>query len=486
MNFNRREFLKGSLASLGFLALDGLPVFAAPAGFKPKKQPNLVFGILADSHLMVAGDGVSPHGGFPHTYISNAFRLFFERGIDAFVHLGDAAHRGAVRELEFHRERFEDVFGKRGGPAKLLVAGNHEYFGDCDRIRKIWPVEKVWREHAIKGDFPRNWERAWGEKFEECWHREVNGYHFFGRHWLTDEVKFAEFILSHAESCGLKGSKPFFILSHARNHFHFCHALREYPNAIAFFGHWHQSNADWKSIYFDKFGGFFPSIECGACRFDGGNTLDANESVLKEKFAASDKKPEEKEQDWHSNKVPSRQAMVVNIYDDFVMFERHEVGQGGKLGPDWVLPLKWREKKDANGEPFKHPFSRDMLARRIGTPEFPARAKLEIGRIGDSLKLKIPLADGNDKSRVFAYDVVVIGDDPQKKFFKSIYFEGCNLGIGHEPDHGITTLDIPKSELPEGKKLTIAVRPISSLGTKGKPLVVTYSTGTGSVNPRKV
>ena len=276
------------------------------------------------------------------------------------------------------------------------------------------------------------------------------------------------------------------ISSHRRHHFGFCHALREYPNAIAFFGHWHQSNADWKTIYFDKFGGFFPSIECGACRFDGGNTLDANESVLKEKFAASDKKPEEKEQDWHSNKVPSRQAMVVNIYDDFVMFERHEVGQGGKLGPDWVLPFKWREKKDANGEPFKHPFSRDMLARRIGTPEFPAKAKLEIGRIGDSLKLKIPLADGNEKSRVFAYDVVIIGDDPKKKFFKSIYFEGCNLGIGHEPDHGITTLDIPKSELPEGKKLTIAVRPISSLGTKGKPLVVTYSTGTGSVKPRKV
>ena len=86
---------------------------------------------------------------------------------------------------------------------------------------------------------------------------------------------------------------------------------------------------------------------------------------------------------------------------------------------------------------------------------------------------------------MFAYDVVAIGNDPKKKLFKSVYFEGCNLGVGHEPDHGLTLIDIPKSELPEGKMLTIAVRPISSLGTKGKPLVVEYSTVSGRVTPRK-
>ena len=468
---NRREFAKGGLAALGFLALDGLPVFAAPAGFKPKKKPNLAFGILSDTHLRVEWDGKSLYRTMTLDYVRNAFKLFKERNVDAFLHLGDAAHRAADRELEFHRELFEEVFGKSGGPVKLLVPGNHEWFDCRDMHQKIW---SDWQDHSLVCDFPRLWGRAWGVQFEEMWHKEVNGYHFFGRDWNVDEIKFADFILSNAESCGLKGKKPFFVLSHRRHHFGFCHALREYPNAIAFFGHWHQSNADWKSIYFDKFGGFFPSIECGACRFDGGNTLDANESVLKEKFAASDKKPEEREQDWHSNKVPSRQAMVVNIYDDFVMFERHEVGQGGNLGPDWVLPLKWREKKDANGEPFKHPFSRDMLARRIGTPEFPAKAKLEIGRIGDALNLTIPLADGSPKSRVFAYDVVVIGDNPAKKFFKSAYFEGVNLGIGHEPDGGITKVELPMAELPAGKNLTIAVRPISSLGTKGKAIGATW------------
>ena len=472
---SRKGFLKGSLASLGLLALGDTGLFAAPAGWKPSKKPRLVFGVMSDSHLMVGWDGVSQHRGFPHTYIRNAFKLFKQRGIDAFLHLGDASHRGAVRELEFHRERFEEVFGKSGGPAKILVSGNHEFFGDCDRIKRIWPNKDDWKVQAIKGDFPRNWERGWGEKYEACWHRVVNGYHFFGRHWDTKEQKLAEFIKGHAESCGLKGGKPFFILSHVRNHHSFRRALMEFPNAVAFFGHWHCSNADWKTIYYD--GWSFPEICCGACRNDGQNTLDANENVLRERETT-------KQHNYHNNKVPSRQAMVVNVYDDMVVFERHEVGEGGKLGPDWVMPLNWRT---GNGEPGKgnHPFSRGELAKAIGNPQFGKKARLALDADGDSLKLTIPLADGNPDSRVFAYDVVAIGDNPQKKFFRSVYFEGCNLGIGHEPNGGATTLDIPKSELPEGKDLTIAVRPLSSLGTKGRPLVVKYSTAAGTVRPRK-
>ena len=90
------------------------------------------------------------------------------------------------------------------------------------------------------------------------------------------------------------------------------------------------------------------------------------------------------------------------------------------------------------------------------------------------VRVTIPLADGNPASRPYAYDVVVLGDDPKKRLFKNIYWLGCNLGIGHEPDHGITTVDIPKSELPAGKQLTIAVRPVSSLGTKGKSIGTTW------------
>ena len=57
-----------------------------------------------------------------------------------------------------------------------------------------------------------------------------------------------------------------------------------------------------------------------------------------------------------------------------------------------------------------------------------------------------------------------------KDILKSVYAAGANMGIGHEPNGGITTLRIPASELPKGGKLTFAVRPITSLGTHGKAL----------------
>ena len=90
MEMKRREFVKESMATLGFLALPG-GLWAAPAGWKPAKKPNLVVGILSDTHLQSGGDGVTPHGGFPLTYVTNAMKLFRERNIDAFMHLGDAA-----------------------------------------------------------------------------------------------------------------------------------------------------------------------------------------------------------------------------------------------------------------------------------------------------------------------------------------------------------------------------------------------------------
>ncbi len=91
------------------------------------------------------------------------------------------------------------------------------------------------------------------------------------------------------------------------------------------------------------------------------------------------------------------------------------------------------------------------------------------------LRVRIPLADGNPDSRVYAYEVVVVGDDASKKLLKAVYATGCNMGIGHEPNGGVTTLEIPRSELPPGKALTFTVTPLTSLGTRVKTLLDDYS-----------
>ena len=467
MGVDRREFVKDSLAALGFMALPG-GLFAAPLGWTPKKKPNLVLGVLSDTHLQVGWDGASVHKLFPHTYVRNAMKLFKKRNIDALVHLGDAAHRGITRELEFHRELFVEAFGTRGSPVKLFIVGNHEWCGEADGFAGV-SAKNVWKDpaerakHTLCADMPRRWEQVWGEKYEEVWHKEVKGYHFFGRHWHENEYQhagekeFSDYILSKADEFSLRGTKPFFILSHRRHHAAFCQALKDFPNAIALFGHWHWSNADWKTIFFDTdtFGGRFPNIQVGACRMDGGNGVTRPSEI---------KLPEDSSS-WKGDNLPSRQAMIINIYDDMVVFERHEVGEGGKLGPDWMLPLG----------PFKpHPFSTTELKKSIGAPEFGKKVKIDVAKTSDGIRVTIPMADGNPDSRVYAYNVVVVGDDVKVRYFKSAFFSGVNAGIGHEPNHGLTTVDIPQSALPAGKKLTIAVRPVSSLGTKGKAIGATW------------
>ena len=246
------------------------------------------------------------------------------------------------------------------------------------------------------------------------------------------------------------------------------------------------SNADWKTIFFDKYGfAFFPSIQVGACRMDGANVLDAKERVTKGDVFMEEV---EKKSAWSETEKPSRQAMIVNVYDDMVVFERHEVGFGGKLGPDWMMPLAGMgEGGRGNGEERSHPFSTEELKKAIGEPQFGRNAKVEVRleKTVGVLRIGIPLADGNPDSRVYAYDVVVIGDDPQKRLFRSVYFEGVNLAVGNEPNHGMTIVDIPVNELPSGKTLTVAIRPLSSLGTKGKAIAVTYSLATKTTRPKR-
>ena len=198
MNPTRHDFLKGALAALGFSALPG-GLFAAPLRWKPKKKPNLVFGILSDTHLQSGWDGVTPHRGFPLTYVINAMKLFRSCNIDAFMHLGDMAHRGKNVEDQYHRDIFDKLFPRgvrssdKRNVEKLLVVGNHELFGNAVGGTGAWapniwkdPVERA--KHVLCADLPRYWEQIWGEKYEECWHKEVNGYHFFGRHWETAEM----------------------------------------------------------------------------------------------------------------------------------------------------------------------------------------------------------------------------------------------------------------------------------------------------------
>ena len=463
MGVTRLEFIKGALVSLGFGAFGGRRLFAAPLGWKHGGTPNVVFGVVSDTHLRTGVKSENPGANWPDRYFAAALDYFRLRNVDAVVHCGDMAHRGQTREMEFHAEAWRRVFGRSGGPVKLFVTGNHDVEGSTygDFVTKRYPDPDERAKHVLATDMAANWERVWGEKYEPVWHREVKGYHFFGRQWGVAEGELAKSLEAGQEQYRLAdGVRPFFLLSHARPHSALNKKVARLRNAVSFFGHWHHSAANWNEIY--MWGG--PTIQCPSCEPRGLRGLCGDGYIAHATLEGAD------------GAGLARQGYVVRVYDDMLTIERREFGEGGSLGADWVMPFEREEGKGKREEERikkPHPFSKDELKKVIGEPQFRKGAKLEVVKDSASprLRVRIPLADGNPDSRVYAYEVVVVGEAGSKKLFKAVYAAGCNMGIGHEPNNGVTTLEIARDELPPGRTLTIAVRPLTSLGTSGRPIV---------------
>ena len=501
MDVSRLGFIKGIAASLGVGALGGGRVFAAPPGWKPPKGANLVFGVLSDTHLRtIHGSSGRPGRNWPHKYFAAALKYFRDQNVDAVVHCGDFAHRGQVEEMRFHAGVWNRIFPRNRAPdghevVKLFVTGNHDTDGACygSFVTDNYPDPEVRAKHVLQTDMAANWERIWGERYELAWHKVVKGFHFFGAHWKADRMRMMRLVkdaLSGDAADAAGPARPFFLLTHSRLMPPERNAIAAFKDrALAFFGHNHESSTNWNTIYYEP--NTFPRIQVPPCispdwdlKFRGEANVTKFPLLGKEKAGRC------------------RQGFLVEVYDDKVVIRRREFAEGGSLGPDWVMPLGEWEMESAKckvGETGKkcHPFSKESLKKVIGEPQFRKGTKLEVflDRIDKienaanhnsvnpvdpvledsaSLRLcvKIPLADGNPDSRVYAYEVVVAGEG--RKLHKAVYAAGCNMGIGHEPNGGVTELSIPKAELPPGDALTIAVRPITSLGTRGKPLAAKW------------
>ena len=462
---SRREFLFGAAA----FGLGGWRLFAAPPGWKPPRKPNFVFGVVSDTHMMTDRRGIKMHPKYSDRYFLSALKYFRDANVDAVVHLGDLANAAQVDAIKFHADAWRKVFpGDKGADgrqvARLFITGNHDLDTQLSeaRLKVFYPDDAERARHTFANDAAAHWRDIWGEEYSGVWHREVKGYHFFAWQWGFDEAEAARFVLNHVESCGLSGKKPFFCLSHKRPYVAFRRALRPYGNAVAFFGHCHKSATNWNTIYmYNESVETFPSIQCPPCTApDWSVPLGKDEFKMNVSVEGKDAVGK------------GRQGFVVRVYDDMLTIERREFSEGGSLGPDWVMPL---------GLYTPHPFTKGELRKVIGEPQFSKSAKLKVGSARlesgeDAVRLSIPCADGNPDSRVYAYEVVVVGDEGTPKLHKAVYAAGCNMGIGHEPNGGVTMLEIPKGELPPGQSLTFAVRPLTSLGTSGKPIVTSFKT----------
>ena len=456
MKCSRREFFSGASA----FALGARRLFAAPPGWKPSKKPILVLGVISDTHMRTMPTSGRIDREWSEKYLVKALTHFRDENVDAVVHCGDFAHLGQVEEMQAHADAWNRAFPNNRSPAghevvKLFVVGNHElrgstYGGKGMFVRRLYPDPEERARHVLASDMAGNWERIWGEKYEPVWHKVVKGFHFFGMQWGVDDAAMADLVDG---TMGCEPPRPFFVLRHDYPPSTLLARMKRHPNAVGFFGHLHYSIANWRKIFLAD---GMPWIQVPSLHAHGYPGLREEDPWLtKLKIEGMEA----------AGSVRARQGMVIRLYDDMMVVERREFGEGGSLGADRVMPF---------GKYDPHPFSLMESKKVIGEPQFRAGAKLEVF-LDTSLRLcvKIPLADGNPDSRVYAYEVVVAGDG--QKLHKVVYAAGCNMGIGHEPNGGVTELLIPKSDLPSGNTLTFSVCPITSLGTRGEPLAAKWT-----------
>lgn len=468
---SRREFLEGTLLSLGGMVL---PVSA----FGESSQKILSFGVVSDIHVDRT-PRIAPE-------LESVFRYFDANRVDAVMIPGDLADSGLIREMERFAEIWYKVFPNDcGGDGrhveKLFVTGNHCLDGWHGRWNG-WSEERLRKERFHYADNPKKvWERLFHEEYKLIWEKQVKGITFIGAQWrcLEPPVELPpveEFF--KAKRGKLDPNLPFFFTQHAHPQ-GTCHgayacagsggpearrALNAFPNAVAITGHSHCTITDSRTVW----QGEFTSIGAG-CLHEGGASLSyANVSYS---WFRPSKDRLMKCTDWVDR---GGCAMIVDVYADHLVIHRHSVRLNAPLGEDWAVPLpaaygrgfdfKVREKLTV---PPQFPAALGVVAKVTLHPAGHPAAKPEFAKDPCYSVSFRPATTRN--GRVFDYKIEVFANGRVVKSEK-IVANGfasplpCPLG---EELYLVRTAD-----LPSGVELEFVITPAECFGKTGHPLKV--------------
>jgi hypothetical protein len=314
------------------------------------------------------------------------------------------------------------------------------------------------------------WEKCFREPFAPIYSKTVKGYTFIGMHW-GNQKQLGDFVGKLAPK--LDPSLPFFYAQHAHPK-NTCYgtwawgawddqgaataALSSHPNAVAFSGHSHLSLTDERSIW----QGEFTSIGTSSLSYIGLPYGRENGDTDNDKLLLH--MP-------HIVTNHGKQGMLLSVFGDRMVIERHEFVFDESLGPDWVLPLPCRDERDM-------PFTFKKRSAQTVAPEFGSDAKVAVsegkgknrnGKEEDQMTVSFPAAVFHDsRDRIFDYEVQiqVLECDTVKPFCtKRVYAEDFFLGDARiaKKGHCVFAVD----ELPKYVSFRFAVRPIECFGKMG-------------------
>lgn len=469
---NRREFIGLGSASLAFAGCGSLPALVGGG------EPRLRLGVMSDIHL-------TWHVDEPGSYerIEKVLKYYRDRNVDGVVIAGDIADWGFAGQLVEFAELWRKVFPDDRAPdghhvERLFVGGNHDFEGPYEPYsHKGRPIFEMKEEFIKTVGMEKVWERAFGEKYEPIWFKEVKGYAFTGAHWKC-EKGLKDFLAANHRK--INPQLPYFHIQHPHplgtvyqgvfsegswnyDHGAVTKTLAAYPNAVALSGHTHVPLTDERGIW----QGEFTSIGTGSLSYVWHLPGRENSTPEKGHVAQMD---EINPWPW---KDPDRghHLMVFNVFDDRIEIERREAFGLGSLGEDWVVPT------DAGRRPYAY----KKRSETFPPPEFPAGAAVETvrradgkdrkGKATDQVEVRFPSATAG-KSRAYEYEVVV-----QRK--TDAGWERCVVRKVFSPTYhkaqaaetAVATCVFAVAELPEDCRFEVT--PLSSFGTRGKPLVTT-------------
>ena len=429
---NRRSFIGRSLSFAGFAVCRPGIVFAVEHGKYLFGKPNLVFGVTSDVH-------VRPLHGSKGMYFTafwrKALELFRDQGADAVVAAGDLCNLGVTDEMQAFADTWFDVFPDDRAPdgrkvERVFVYGNHDVSMSM-ASRACKKDKKEMKKRAIALDRAGCWKRIFKEEFSEVYRKTVKGYDFIGAHWEGGLKGYDDSFCAELEAFydkigpSLDKSKPFFHVQHPHPK-GTCHGesvwgqddgvstkvLSRHPNAVAFSGHSHNSLLDERAIW----QGAFTSVGTATASHIGLSSLKPGSESGFENFKTYGKTAKEREKADRAKVMPmmdrtqGRQAQVVRVYDDRIVFSRYDLYDQKPLAEDLVMPLDTAKTK---------PFAFAPRCEAAKQPQFPESAKVtvsfcEANRRGDEIKEKktksvlvsVPAANAEPSARGVYYKVV--------------------------------------------------------------------------------
>lgn len=480
MKLTRREFL----ASMQALVLtggvgcragdDSLAAQPLPA---VRGEPKLKIGVLSDIHVTKRENA---------TTFEKALRWFAEQGVDGVLVTGDLGTKGTIDELEVVAETWYKVFpgDKDAGGRhveRLFLLGNHDVDGFAGK--SSWPKgqipsREVAEQTCLAFHREETWRRLFGEDYSQIAVKEVKGYRFVLNSWYSRELKEKDLLEDFWRGFAptIDPVKPFFYCQHPHPKDtcsagyllggEFWHGgwddgtstrlLSAHPNAIALSGHSHYSIDDERSIW----QGAFTSVNCGCAR-GFAFTFPGRENG----HAVSDMKAKTVFQMPKIDIKRIRQGMLMEVFEDTVVFHRREFVYDRVLGPDWVVPL---------GADAPRPYAFEPRQRASRPPQFPPNTTVSVterpdGRNRNGEACGQVVVSFPPAPHACDYEVCAeakIADFTRIVASKRVYAPDAFLGIAEGGEE--VTCVFAKNELPKTHDIRFIVRPFNCWGKAGE------------------